>query len=246
MTAPSFTTVLAVEVRKLRRSLAAMIAVAAPSIIAVFLFFNVVRMNKAVPWFVWMGNMTGLWAAFMLPLSITALTALMAQMEHAPKSWDHLRALPMPRWMPYAAKLLCTAMLTAAMSVILLMLGVAAVEAAALVKPAIAPTGTLQLAVVATTLLKMYFSSLLMTAIQLWLAIRFVSFVPAMATGIAGAFFAMVASGAWQGVFLPWQMPINMMAKDPWAVNTALMLGMGGGAIASVFLILHLAKREVL
>ncbi|MHA6724044.1 ABC transporter permease [Sphingomonas sp. RS2018] len=246
MNAPSFATVLGVEIRKLRRSLAALLAVVAPSIIAIFMFFNVVRMSKAVPWFVWMGNMTGLWAAFMLPLSITALTALMAQMEHAPRSWDHLRALPMPRWMPYAAKLLCTAVLTAIMSVILLVLCVVAVEAAALVKPAIAPTGTLRLAVVATTLLKMYFSSLLMTAIQLWLAIRFASFVPAMATGIAGAFFAMVANGAWQGVFLPWQMPINMMARDAWRPDTALMLGMGGGAIASVFLIAHLAKREVL
>ena len=246
MTAPSFATVLGVEIAKLRRSLAAMIAIAAPSILAIFLFFNVVRMGKAAPWFVWMGNMTGLWAAFMLPLSITALTALMAQMEHAPRSWDHLRALPLPRWMPYAAKLLCTALVVAAMTVLLLALSVAAVEAAALVKPSIAPTGRLQLAIVATTLLKMYFSSLLMTTIQLWLAIRFASFVPAMATGIAGAFFAMVAAGAWQGVFLPWQMPINMMAKDAWRTETALMLGMGGGAIVGVFLIAHLARREVL
>ena len=30
--------------------------------------------------------------------------ALVAHMEHGPKAWDHLRALPLPRWKLYAAK----------------------------------------------------------------------------------------------------------------------------------------------
>ncbi|WP_218017637.1 ABC transporter permease [Sphingomonas pituitosa] len=246
MMVPHLRTVVAVEVRKLRRSLAALLAVAAPAIIAVFMFFNVVKMRNAVPWSVWMNNMAGLWGAFMLPLSITALTALMAQMEHAPKSWDHLRALPVPRWMLYAAKLICTAVLVGAMTVILLALTLIAIEAAAWIKPAIRPGGTLRLALVATILLKMYGAALLMTAIQLWLAIRFTSFVPAISVGIAGAFFAIVSNAAWQGVFLPWQMPINMLASVAWRGEVALMLGMGGGAFASVAVVAHLSRREVL
>lgn len=246
MIVPRLRTVVAVETRKLRHSLAALLAIAAPALIAVFMFFNVVQMKGATPWSVWMNNMTGLWGAFMLPLSVTALTALMAQMEHAPKSWDHLRALPVPRWMLYAAKLICTVGLVGAMSAILLVLTLIAIAAAVWIKPAVAPSGTLGLALVVTVLLKMYCASLLMTAIQLWLAIRFTSFVPALSVGIAGAFFAIVANAAWQGVFLPWQMPINMLSRVAWRTDVALMLGTGGGAFASVALIAHLSRREVL
>ena len=42
--------VLSVEVRKLNRSLAALLAVAAPTLIAIFLFFNLLRGKKAPPW----------------------------------------------------------------------------------------------------------------------------------------------------------------------------------------------------
>ena len=193
-----------------------------------------------------MSNMTGLWGAFMLPMTVTAMTALMAQMEHGPRAWDHLRALPVPRWMLYAAKLACTVALVAAMSVVLLGMTILAVEAAALVKPAIAPPDRLGLTNVMITLLRMYGAALLMTAIQLWLAIRFSSFVPAMAVGIAGTFFALVSNAAWQGVFLPWQMPINMMSPATWRGDLALMLGLGGGGVVSVILITHLSRREVL
>lgn len=241
-----FSTVLAVEVRKLHHSLALLLAIAAPALIAIFTFFNVVQMKVPRGWDVWMNNMTGLWGAFILPMTVTALTALMAQMEHGARAWDHLRALPVPRWTLYAAKLACTVALIAAMSVVLLGMTMLAVEAAAFVKPVIAPPDQPRLAIVATTLLKMYFSALLMTAIQLWLAIRFVSFVPALAVGIAGTFFALVSNAAWQGVFLPWQMPINMMARVAWRSDLALLLGMGGGAIVSVAVITHLSRRQVL
>ena len=42
-------TVLIVEARKLNRSLAALLAVAAPSLIAIFVFFNMLRGNEPSP-----------------------------------------------------------------------------------------------------------------------------------------------------------------------------------------------------
>ena len=96
--------VLTVELRKLNRSLAAALAISAPGLIAVFTFFNTLRVETAQPWDMWMISATGIWAFFMLPMSATALTALIAHMEHGPRAWDHLRALPLPRWTLYAAK----------------------------------------------------------------------------------------------------------------------------------------------
>ena len=52
-----------------------------------------------MPWEMWTADLRpAIWAFFMLPMSVTALTALVAHMEHGPRAWDHLRALPVPRW----------------------------------------------------------------------------------------------------------------------------------------------------
>ena len=238
--------VLSVECRKLNRSLAAVLAVAAPSLIAVFAFFNALRIGEPSPWAMWLQSASAIWAFFMLPMSVTALTALVAHMEHGPKSWDHLRALPLPRWKLYAAKAICVLGVVAAMSMAVLGLTWLAVQAAVLIKPALAPTGPVDLAGHAKTLAMMFGAALLLTAIQLWIALRYASFVPGLAVGIGGTFFAVVATSARVGVFLPWQMPINMLASDAWRVTTALGLGGGVGLLALILMILHLSRREVL
>lgn len=49
-------TALAIEVRKLRRSLALLLAIAAPSMIGLFVFFSTIRAKEAKPWDVLMSN----------------------------------------------------------------------------------------------------------------------------------------------------------------------------------------------
>ena len=238
--------VLSVELRKLNRSLAAVLAVAAPSLIAIFGFFMVLRGTRAQPWEMWMLSSTGIWAFFMLPMSVTALTALVAHMEHGPKSWDHLRSLPLPRWRLYAAKAVMILAVVAIMSVLTLVLVWGAVSLAVMIKPAMTPTGPLEVARHATMMGKVFLSAILMVAIQLWIALRYASFVPALVVGIGGTFFSVVATSAKQGVFFPWQMPINMLADEAWRVNTALGLGCGLGLVALTLATAHLSRREVL
>jgi len=238
--------VLSVEARKLNRSLAALLAVAAPSLIAVFGFFMLLRGDKPQPWEMWMGSAAGVWAFFMLPMSVTALTALVAHMEHGPKSWDHLRALPLPRWKIYAAKAICVLGVVAAMSVAVLAFTWLAIQAASAIKPEVAPSGPLELMRWVKVMAMMFGAALLLIAVQLWTALRYASFVPGLVVGIGGTFFAVVATSAKQGVFLPWQMPVNMLASEPWRVTTALELGGGVGLLALIALVLHLSRREVL
>ena len=238
--------VLSVELRKLNRSLAAVLALAAPSLIAAFGFFMLLRGGQARPWAQWMQMATAVWAYFMLPMSVTALTALVAHMEHGPRAWDHLRALPVPRWRIYAAKAVCVIALVTAMTGLNLLLTWGAVSAAAAIKPAIAPTGALDWIGVLALNLKVVAAATLLTAIQLWTALRFASFVPALALGIGGTFFSVVATSAKEGVFFPWQMPVNMLASEAWRVETALALGGGLGLVAMALAIAHMAQREVL
>lgn len=238
--------VLSVELRKLNRSLAAVLVLAAPSLIGVFTFFALLRNKHPSSWETLLQTSTGIWAFFMLPMSVTALTALVAQMEHGPRAWDHLRALPVARWKLYAAKATCVVVLVAIMTALNLLIAWAAISGAAALKPAVAPTGTLEVSKALLLNAKMVAAALLLIAIQLWTALRFASFVPALALGIGGTFFSVVATSAKQGVFFPWQMPVNMLARDAWRIETALALGGGLGALALIAAVLHLARREVL
>lgn len=246
MSAAPFFAPLAVEVRKLNRSLAALLAVAAPALIAVFGFFMVLRADKASAWDMWMTSAAGVWAFFMMPMSVTALAALVAHMEHGPRSWDHLRALPLPRWRLYAAKTVCVLLLVAVMSAAVIAFSWAGINLAGAIKPEAAPTGVFDLTAYARLMGMMFLAGLLLIAVQLWTALRFASFVPGLVLGIAGTFFAVVATSARQGVFLPWQMPVNMLASEAWRVNTALGLGCGLGVVALIAMIVHLSRREVL
>lgn len=238
--------VLSVELRKLNRSLAAVLALAAPALIAVFAFFVLLRGKKPPPWEMLLQGSTGIWAYFMLPMSVTALTALIAHMEHGPRAWDHLRALPVQRWRLYAAKAICVVGLVAIMTVLNLVFTLVAIHAAGTIKPAVAPVGSPDLARFAVLNAKVLAAAVLMIAIQLWIALRFASFVPALAVGVGGTFFAVVATSAKQGVFFPWQMPVNILAKEAWRVETALALGGGLGLLVMAAAIAHLARREVL
>jgi ABC-2 type transport system permease protein len=246
MTASPFFAPLIVEARKLNRSLAAVLVVAAPSLIAIFTFFNLLRGKAPQPWDMWMLSGSAIWAFFMLPMSVTALTALVAHMEHGPRSWDHLRALPLPRWRLYAAKMVCVLALVALMSAAVLAMTWGAVALGAAIKPDLQPVGAFDLSGYAGTMGRMFAAALLMIAIQLWVALRWASFVPALAVGIGGTFFSVVATSAKQGVFFPWQMPVNMLADEAWRVQTALGLGLGLGAVVLLAALVHLSRREVL
>lgn len=237
--------VLAVEFRKLNRSLALLLAIIAPALIAVFTFFLMLRDPAPRAYDGWLLSGDGIWAFFMMPMSVTALTALVANMEHGPKSWDHLRALPLPRWRLYAAKAVAVIAVVALMSVLTLAMTWAAVEVASLVKPAVRPEGAPDLARHAWILTKMLGAAMLLIALQLWMALRFASFVPGLALGIGGTFFAVVATSAKEGVFMPWQMPVNMLTTDAWRAETALALGGVGGLIALALMVAHLSWREV-
>lgn len=238
--------VLSVELRKLYRSQAFLLAMAGPSLIAVLTFFMVLRGRRVPAWDMIMQNGSGVWAIFMLPMMVTALTALVAHMEHAPRAWDHLRSLPTPRWRIYAAKAICVLALVVIMTCLNVLLAWSSASAAALLKPAAAPSGTLDWAKLALLNLKVMTAAILLITIQLWTALRFSSFVPALGLGIGGTFFSVMATRAKAGAFLPWLMPVNVMAPEAWRVETALALGGGLGAVVLVLAVLHLARREVL
>ena len=232
-----------VEIIKLNRSLALVLVLAAPILVAVFTLFNALQVDQARDESLWMMGNAFIWASFMLPMSLTALSALMAQMEHGPRSWDYLRALPIPRWTIYAAKALILMVL-----VVLMTLAVPAASAAALLiagafNPAVAGAASADPFATIVLYARISLAALLIAALQFWTAMRFSSFVPALALGIGGTFFALVAHSAEAGIYFPWLMPSNMLVTDAGRRGIGLVLGGGLGLVAMILAIIHLAWR---
>ena len=239
-----FTTVLMVELYKLRRSLALLLALVAPTLIALFLFFNLMRMEKSMPWAMMLQSSAAIWAFFMLPMSVTALTALIAHTEHGNRSWDPLHALPIPRWYFYTAKLLCVLLVVLAMSALLALLSPLALSTANWLNPAVTLSGSVDYLTYLYLLGRIFLAAWLLIGVQLWVALHYQSFVPALALGIGGTFFAVVATSAKIGAVLPWQIPVNQLATDPARAGLALALGSAGGCLLMVLMLFRLSRRE--
>src|ERR1700710_2114913 len=107
------------EAAKLRRSLALLLCAAAPAMVALLGVIVLTDAKAVRSWHVFAIGASAIWSYFMLPMTVTALTVLVAQIEHGPKSWNHLLALPVARWRHHAAKAVVTILLVAGMSVML-------------------------------------------------------------------------------------------------------------------------------
>jgi ABC-2 type transport system permease protein len=229
------------EILKLRRSLALLLCLAAPACVAILVTVMALDRETPVPLDTIGINAAALWAFAMMPLSITALSVLMAQMEHGPRSWDHILTLPGARPRVYLAKALVMLGLLAAMQLLLFVLLNLAVP---LIASLHAVKGSFDPAALGGTLARTGGAAVLVCMLQLWVALRFRSFVPPLILGIAGTFAAIAATGARQGAFFPWLMSVNMLAADERSQLIAITLGGAGGLVALAAMLVHLSRRE--
>ncbi|WP_246450697.1 ABC transporter permease [Sphingomonas rhizophila] len=217
-----------------------LLAIAAPIFVAVITVLIALRNKSAVPYLNF--GMTGaaFWAFAMLPMTVTALSVLMSQMEHGPEAGIIGLPFPGPARM-FLAKLIVLAIVVAAMSAWLWTLLFAGWQVVAAMKPVV---GTFDKAGLAMTLGKMWAASGLMIVLQLWLALRTRSFVPPLVLGITGTFVAVAAASAREGAYFPWLMPLHILSTDPAMGVMALQIGIIGGAGALLAMIVDLNRRE--
>lgn len=236
-------TTLFIEFRKLKGALVVPLCLVAPTLVAVLLAVVLIRQPR-MSWANLLNGGTGLWAYFVMPMAVTALSILLAQIEHGPRTWDHLLALPIPRWRLFAAKGLVIMSLIGVMSV-LLAVELRLVSFAALAfAPGKVPTGAFRWGLAARLLASMWGASLFMAMIQLWVALRFRSFIAPLTLGVSGTFFAVAAFGAKETVFVPWVMPVSIAAGDPARAALALQLGLAGGGVTLLLMMWRMSRRE--
>jgi ABC-2 type transport system permease protein len=229
------------ELLKLRRSLVLLLCLLVPFAVAAICVLIGLKSKGAVQLDRYWMTGAAFWAFAMLPLSVTALSVLMAQMEHGPRTWDHLLAMPGARKRLFLAKTVMMVALVAVMSLLVGVMLLAGEQFLALVKPV---TGNVDQAALAATLGKMFLASGLMCVLQLWTALAFRSFVPPLLLGIMGTFVSVAAAAAREGAYFPWLMPLHILSTEVAMQRVALQIGAIGGLVGLIAMLVHLQRRD--
>jgi ABC-2 type transport system permease protein len=229
------------ELLKLKRSLALLLCVAAPCCVVILNALIALDRKGPVQLPMFGIGAAAFWAFAMLPLAVTALSVLMAQMEHGPRTWDHMLTMPGARTRIFLAKALTMLGLVTAMS---LLLFVSVLASGWMVSKLHAVDGAFDPLTLAFTLAKMNAAAALVCMLQLWVALRFRSFVPPLVFGIGGTFVAVAATSARQGAYFPWLMAVNVLSTEPARQQLAMTLGALGGLVALVAMLAHMRLRE--
>jgi lantibiotic transport system permease protein len=231
------------ELKKLKGTLVVPLCLAVPTIVAIAMGLICIRQPLST-WKDTMHGGIGLWAYFMLPMAMTALCALMANIEHRGNMWDHLLALPILRWRVFFAKAFVTMLTVGAMSLILALEIRAVGSLIGWLMPSKSPTGEFPWHAMIEGLSAMWAASFFFCMLQLWVALSYRNFVVSLVMGLCGTFVTVVAVGARESVFIPWVMPVSVLVGDGVRLTQALALGVGGGVITLALMVWHLSRQE--
>lgn len=233
------------EMIKLRRSLVLLLIVAAPAMIGILGVMMQVSGNGPDAWEMRARGTLSIWALFMLPMTLTAITALLGQIESGPGMWTHLGALPTRRSSVLIGKYLAALLTLVLMSSLLLFVEIGGGVLAGALTPEHALEGPVPVELLSGALGLMLVASLLMLSIQLSVAVWSNSFVTPVVVGISGTFVALVATAADNGKFFPWLLPVNVLVVDEGRKLFVLLFGSVGGLALASLMIPLLARRDV-
>lgn len=232
------------EFAKLKRSLALSLCLAAPACVAGFAALALATADADKRWERFLDEGLAMWSFFMLPMTVTALTVLLAQIEHGARMWNHLLVLPVGRvWLFFAKTVVALVLLLLLQALVYFGLYLAGFGMDAAL-PDRQLTGDPQFREMAIGLAAMAVGALPMLVIQLWAALRFRSFVPPLVIGILGTFAALVITASNSSVYLPWLLPVYATMWPKLAGLWGVWLGVAGGVLALVAMLGDLTRRE--
>jgi hypothetical protein len=186
-----------------------------------------------------------LWAFLMLPLFVTLEAALLAGLEHGDHQWKHLLALPLPRGAHLAAKMLALAALVALGFLALLVLAPVGGWLLPRLQPAFGIAGPPPWAWLLRTAADAYLASLLVVALQCWIAVRWQSFTVAVSVGMSATVMGfLIGQSERFGHWYPWSMPLQVLAgKGQWA-SFVVAAGTIGFFVVALLALADFRRRE--
>ena len=236
--------VIIADLIKLRGSLVLLVMAVQPVMMAVLGVLVIISGNSAGDWPRTALSGTAIWAYFLLPMTATGLTALLAQLEHSTGVWSHILATGTPRWQIFLSKGLIAFALMGTTSLLVGLAIFASGHVGGILVSTEALEGVPPYGQVVAILAKMWVAGLLVTAFQLAIALRFSSFALPVSVGIGGTFVAVAATSSKWGLVFPWLMPVNVLASEPERALLAITIGGIGGLAALAAMIVWLSRKD--
>jgi len=244
---------LSAESLKLRHTLALRMCLIAPAVVVALFVAQMSLLShssrpptdSAKAWLGLSENILTLWSLVMLPLFVTLQSALLASIEHSDRHWKHLLALPVARRVHYLAKLLVLIGMVVTASALLALFICIGGALLMLVQPAIGLAGAPPLAYLAEKSACMLAASLLMVALQNWIAIRWNSFTVAVSFGMTATVIGMmVVQSKALGPWYPWSMPTMAISFDGAFASIAVAVALIGGVVATAIGLIDFERHE--
>lgn len=239
-----FLRLLLAEWLKLRRSLIWLLILAVPLMVFLLGVAVIATGNSTDQWDMLAMSGAAIWSFFLLPMTATALTALIAQLEHGSRGWSYVLALSHRKTSVFTAKAMIVLAVMALISALVALANMASGIVAGWIVPEQAMQGDLPVALLFGIMGKMWLTSLLVVAIQYAVAMRYRSFAVPVVVGIGGTFVAIVATSAKQGLYFPWLMATNVLNSDPTKADQAMLMGSLGGIAVFALSIFWLSRRD--
>jgi lantibiotic transport system permease protein len=224
------------ELMKIRRTPVWWIAFSAPAAVAVVALLMAWKQGEPSGL---LSNALGLWVVLVMPMSVAAITAFIAQIEHLPHAFEHLYSLPIRRNRLFFAKALLAIGVMALMCVATVALTAAAGFALSSQHVALKGLDEALVASAAT-----FSSALMLCVTQLWVALRVRSFLIPIMTGVIGSFVAGASLGTPYSALTPWGAPMAVLAADGAHAALGLAVGSIGGVMALIVMLIDLSRSE--
>jgi len=245
---------LSAEALKLKGTLALWMCLIAPGVVVALyvlqISFAKLPASTALPdpvqaWTMYSKSVLGLWAFLMLPLFVTLEAALLAGLEHGDRNWKHLLALPLPRSAHYLAKLLALAGLVGLGFLALVALIPLGGLVLPVLKPAFGIAGPPPWGYLFLSIGQCFLASLLVVALQCWVAVRWQSFTVAVSVGMSATVMGfLIGQSERFGHWYPWSMPVQVLAgKGQWT-EFVMVAGVFGFVVAGALALLDFRRRE--
>ena len=243
-----FRKLVAVELLKIRRSLALLMMLAIPLVVLLLNFAMLVKRNEIGQidertwFFYWNGN-TGMWSYFMLPLYMALITGLLSGQEHKNQTWRLMLTLPVSQLQLFVVKGILAWLFVVA-STLILMAGTA-LSVGALVLAGASMDGAFPVELF-TMLGKVALTCLPVLVIQHAISWRFQNLVLPLAVSVVATMGVQPIGSSTYWVWYPWSYPVMAMlgsdvAKQQHAMLLAAVVGVALMAISAVLL----GRREV-
>lgn len=244
-----FRKLVAVELLKIRRSLALLMLFAIPLMVVLLNFMILVKRNDlgnidAKAWFFyWIGN-TGIWSYFMMPLYVALITGLLNGQEHRNQTWRLMLTLPVSQLQLFVVKGILAWLFVVCSTLVLM--GATLLTIGALILCGAAADGALSIELVASILGKVSVTCIPVLVIQHVISWRFQNLVLPLAVSVMATMGVQQIGSSTYWVWYPWSYPAMAMlgsdvAKQQHAMMLAAVVGVALLALSAVLL----GRREV-